>query len=264
MNQAFPFGQPLRCVQQTDRTPKRVFVLGVYASAVHARWVGPDQQELIKALPVASEPLPFWTGEGAADLIQQITCPSELGKLEAAEGSYNGATGLALDSRILVPLGLTRGDAWLCNLVAHACLNTSQKKAIAQHYAPLAQQHGLPPASIPDVPEEEVASAARRSEIVAELRASQAQTLIVLGDQPIRWFLNKVGQPWKRLSEMKPYGRLHPIKLAGMRLDVLPLVHARQAAGLGLSSQEWFQQHEQWVKSAPRLAWLEQRRRLTP
>jgi hypothetical protein len=35
----FPFGQLVQDVVQTDRTPKKVFVLGVYASAVHARWM---------------------------------------------------------------------------------------------------------------------------------------------------------------------------------------------------------------------------------
>ena len=53
----FPFGEPVRIVAQEDRTPKRVFVLGVYASAVHARWVGVDGKGIIKALAVASEPL---------------------------------------------------------------------------------------------------------------------------------------------------------------------------------------------------------------
>ena len=38
----FPFGQPVRRVEQQDRAPKRVFVLGVYASAVHARWIDVD------------------------------------------------------------------------------------------------------------------------------------------------------------------------------------------------------------------------------
>lgn len=33
----FPFGLPVTKVVEMDRTPKRVFVLGVYASAVHAR-----------------------------------------------------------------------------------------------------------------------------------------------------------------------------------------------------------------------------------
>ena len=35
----FPFGQELKEVEQKDRAPKEAFVLGVYASAVHARWL---------------------------------------------------------------------------------------------------------------------------------------------------------------------------------------------------------------------------------
>jgi hypothetical protein len=42
----FPFGEPLRVVAQQDRTPKKVFVLGVYASAVHAKWVFPEGRPL--------------------------------------------------------------------------------------------------------------------------------------------------------------------------------------------------------------------------
>ena len=34
----YPFGEELKQVVQQDRTPKKVFVLGVYASAVHAKW----------------------------------------------------------------------------------------------------------------------------------------------------------------------------------------------------------------------------------
>ena len=34
----FPFGETVKRLVQEDRTPKKVFVLGVYASAVHARW----------------------------------------------------------------------------------------------------------------------------------------------------------------------------------------------------------------------------------
>ena len=52
----FPFGQPIVSLAQSDRSPKRVFILGVYASAVHARWVGEDGRSIVKALAVASEP----------------------------------------------------------------------------------------------------------------------------------------------------------------------------------------------------------------
>ena len=46
----FPFGQPVLPLVQQDRRPQKVFVLGVYASAVHARWRGPDGAEIVKAL----------------------------------------------------------------------------------------------------------------------------------------------------------------------------------------------------------------------
>lgn len=249
MAQQFPFGQPLHTVQQTDRTPKRVFVLGVYASAVHARWIGSDGKDVVQALAVASEPCIFWKGQGAADIIKQISIPPELGKLEAADAQFNGPSGIALDERILAPLGLTREDAWLCDLIPHSCANVGQQKAITERYAPLVGQYGLPEATVPKVPDGELADSKRRAQIISELHESEASILILLGDQPIKWFLNKVGQPWKRLSEFKPYGLMHSIRLDGMKLHVLPLVHPRQAAKLGMSSPQWFDAHDEWVKS---------------
>jgi hypothetical protein len=54
----FPFGDPITPVRQADKTPKRVFVLGVYASAVHARWVADGGRTIINALAVAAGPSP--------------------------------------------------------------------------------------------------------------------------------------------------------------------------------------------------------------
>lgn len=33
----FTFGEPVLKVEQKDKSPKKVFILGVYASAVHAK-----------------------------------------------------------------------------------------------------------------------------------------------------------------------------------------------------------------------------------
>jgi len=60
----YPFGQPLIPVIQKDRGPKKVFVLGVYASAVHAKWRDQFGTVLVQALAVASEPYIFWRGDG--------------------------------------------------------------------------------------------------------------------------------------------------------------------------------------------------------
>ena len=250
MAQQFPFGQALHIVHQTDRSPKRVFVLGAYASAVHARWIGTDGKDVVQALAVASEPYIFWKGQGAADIIKKISMPPKLGKLQPAEPQFNGPSGIALDERILGPLGLTRADAWLCNLVPHSCVNVGQQKVIAERYTPLAAQYGFAPATIPQVPEGDLADATRIAEIIGEMHESKASILILLGDQPMKWFLSKAGQSWKRLSMFKPYGRLHPICLDGMNLNVLPLVHPRQAVKQSTSSDHWFAVHDNWVKFA--------------
>ena len=84
---AFPFGSPVRALVQEDRRPKRVFVLGVYASAVHARWVGPDGKELVKALAVGSEPVIFWCGSRAKEIVAGVTVPAGAGRLEPAEAA---------------------------------------------------------------------------------------------------------------------------------------------------------------------------------
>lgn len=58
MSYQYPFGQHVQSLVQQDRTPKKVFVLGVYASAVHARWKKYGKT-ICPALAVASEPRIF-------------------------------------------------------------------------------------------------------------------------------------------------------------------------------------------------------------
>lgn len=123
----FPFGQPVLSLRQADRSPKEIFILGVYASAVHARWVDPDGAELAKALAVASEPHIFWRGESPEAIIDQIHLPRGTGKLVPAASMFNGPSGIALDERILAPLNRTRRQAWLADLVPHSCVNANSR-----------------------------------------------------------------------------------------------------------------------------------------
>lgn len=59
----------------TDRPPRvpradaEVFVLGVYASALHVRWQRPDGAVMVQALAVDDEPEVFWDGADAAERI---------------------------------------------------------------------------------------------------------------------------------------------------------------------------------------------------
>lgn len=250
LDSRFPFGQRLSLVQQADRQPKRAFVLGVYSSAVHARWVNTEGQTIVRALAVASEPYIFWRGDGADEIIKRIVIPPLAGKLLPADELENGPTGRALDEFILGPLGLTRENTWLCDLVPHSCVNTLQREAIINHYEPLRENFALTEASIPDIPKE-MTDAARTSAILDELKESQAELVVLLGDEPVRWFLNRFDSRYRCLGDFgrndRSYGRMHRIRLADRPHWVLPLVHPRQAARLGHTSPEWNKLHQSWV-----------------
>lgn len=252
----FPFGQPIVPVLQTDRKPKRAFVLGVYASAVHARWVGPDGKPVIAAIGVASEPEIFWRGNGVESIISRISVPREVGHLEPASEKLNGPSGVALDERFLAPLGLDRGDAWLCDLVPYSCMNPRQKVAIQDRYMPFVRRSLLPKPNWGQVPHE-LAPESRRSEILAEVLKSKASIIVTLGDQPLRWFTRHFGSNGRLATYgtgATDYGRLHTIKIGGRELSLLPLVHPRQAAGLGAHSSAWADVHRRWIKNtAPTL-----------
>jgi uracil-DNA glycosylase len=253
----FPFGEQVLPVLQTDKREKSVFVLGVYASAVHAKWLDKDGKTLVRALAVASEPSIFWRGEDVDEIIANVEIPEELGRLEPAAPNLNGPSGLALDTHFLMPLGYRREDAWLCDLVPHSCVNEGQSRAIQREYEPLRAQYGLPKPTVPNVPKQ-LADKARQAAILNELLESKATTLITLGDEPLKWFAALLSGCHKRLKDFgetpDTYGKLHEIQIGDRTLNLLPLVHPRQAGRLGAHSAKWAELHEAWTKNnAPEL-----------
>ncbi len=245
----YPFGTKVKKVEQKDRTQKKYFVLGVYASAVHAKWIGADNKIKVKALAVASEPEIFWRGdrEEVERIISKIEIPSEIGRLEVADPSFNGPSGIELDKSYLNPLGLTRNDVWLCDLLPYSRLNIGQAKAIKREYEPLKDKFNLPEVSIEKVPSK-FSDDRRLKEIVKELKESGAKKIILLGDIPIKEFVNKFSKEYLKLSEFKEYGEFHEIQIENITYHILPLVHPRQAGKLGRSNHKWFQLHQDWIK----------------
>lgn len=246
----FPFGQALHPLIQEDRSPKKVFVLGVYASAVHARWKN-ENGIVCQALAVASEPRIFWDGDPdeAQAIIDQIQLPPELGYLEPAGRQLNGPSAKVLDENILAPLGFTRKDAWLCDLLPETRLNPSQVKALRDKYEPLIASHGLNPVTIPKRPTS-FCNRARSEEITSELLESGADLLVLLGDIPIKEYLRRVADvPYASLQEyadLYGYGSPTPVTIGGKALQVLPLAHPRQIGALGAHSEKWCQMHREW------------------
>ena len=251
-NYYFPFGEVLHRLIQQDRTPKKVFVLGVYASAVHARWKK-GKDVVCAALAVASEPRIFWDGneEEAKEIIKRIKIPWELGTLEPAGSHLNGPSAKTLDEHILKPLGFTRDDAWLCDLLPETRLNDGQIKKIETEYEPLVEEYGLNHVTIPPRPTL-FCDAKRCEEIVDELGESQAHLLILLGDVPIKQFLKRVASiPYSSLHEyvdIYGYGKRTEVVIEGRAINVLPLAHPRQIGALGLHSKKWFDLHNEWEK----------------
>ena len=247
----FPFGQPIHPVSQRDSGDKAVFVLGVYASAVHARWDAPGEMKGIRAVAVASEPEIFWRGSDAAEIIHRIRIPEGAGRLYPAAKNLNGPSGVALDEKFLEPLNLPRSKAWLCDLIPYSCQNSNQAKAIRERYRPVMKELGLPEPDWPSVPTQ-LSDEQRREDIKQELRRSKAKIIITLGDQPLTWFTKFYGSK-SRLNdygiERSTYGRLHPIEIGDQELELLPLVHPRQAGKLGSHSSEWADLHERWRKT---------------
>lgn len=250
MDYYFPFGQKLHPLIQEDQSPRQVFVLGVYASAVHARWKR-DGKIICQALAVASEPCIFWDGneEQARQIISKIPIPKELGYLEPAGKQLNGPSGTVLDQQILAPLGFTRKQAWLCDLLPETRLNPSQAKALESRYEPVREQFGLNPVTIPKRPSR-FCDDRRAEEITRELMRSEARLLVLLGDIPIREYLNRVTDvPYRSLAEyvaLHGYGNATEVTIAGKTIRVLPLAHPRQIGALGTHSEHWFRMHQAW------------------
>lgn len=246
-DRSFPFGQPIKTITQEDRTPKKVFVLGVYASAVHAKWLDANGTVLINALAVASEPYIFWRGENAETIISKIPVPQGAGSLISAGERFNGPSGRALDEYFLAPLKLERKDAWLCDLVPYSCRNDNQAKAIENAET----NYSLTPSNFQEKPKA-LADNQRRQSILDEIKESKAEVLITLGDEPIKWFLSHFdAEKREKLADFgqdkETYGKLHRISHPDISIKVLPLVHPRQAAKLGLYSKEWNELHTDWV-----------------
>ena len=232
MIKKFPFGQIVRPLVQQDRTPKKVFVLGVYASAVHARWKK-DGKTICPAMAVASEPRIFWDGnvDEAKEIISKIAIPKEVGTLEPAGSHLNGPSAKVLDEHILGTLGYTRKDAWLCDLL------------------PLIELYGLNKVTIPERPTV-FCDAKRCEEILVELKESLAELLVLLGDIPIAQFLNEVADvPYTSLQEyvdLYGYGTATDVTIDNRKIKVLPLAHPRQIGALGAHSEKWNRLHQEW------------------
>jgi len=254
MDYLFPFGQKVRRLIQQDRSPKDIFVLGVYASAVHAKWVC-DGKTVCQALAVASEPYIFWNGDigEASEIISHINIPSEVGKLLPANRNLNGPSAKILEENIIKPLGVNRSNAWLCDLLPESRINPNQYKVIQEKYNPLIEKYNLNKVTVP-LEQGDFCDENRRREITEEIKESKARKLVLLGDIPIKQYLKYVSNieygNLREYTEKYGYGTPHMTAIEDIEIEVIPISHPRQIGGLGRSNQFWFEEHKKWEKNA--------------
>jgi uracil-DNA glycosylase len=179
--------------------------------------------------------------------------------LVPANKTLNGPSGVTLDSMFLESLGITRREAWLCDLLPESRCNPKQRAAIEREYDSRQKTQGLPGYDFPPVPSV-LASAARRLDIEGEIVAAQPEILLTLGDQPLKWFTQYYGSQSTLGSygeTPETYGRLHDLEIGSRVLKLLPLVHPRQAGRLGTHSAVWSELHVYWrSRVAPSLLGL--------
>ena len=255
----FPFGQPINTLTQFDRGPRRVFVLGVYASAVHARWIGTDRKTRVKALAVASEPEIFWTGHGAAALIRQVSIPKEAGYLRPAAPSLNGPSEGVSTKHYLKLSGSPCGYMAL-RLVPHSCMNdgnAGQSPAYRPLMRALDYRKVLAEGAEVEADWRGLVDSERMDGVASEVAEASPEILITLGDAPLRRFGRCFGTRSSLAAygrSRDEYGRLHGAKIAGHQMQLLPLAHPRQVVQLGRSSPEWTELHRYWIAAhAPSL-----------
>ena len=253
MEYYFPFGQSVKRLEQQDKTPKKVFVLGVYASAVHAKWVL-NGKTICQALAVSSEPYIFWDGneEQASKIIGSINIPKEIGSLIPANKNLNGPSAKVLENNILKPLGVDRQQSWLCDLLPESRINPNQKKVIEEKYNPLIKQYNLNEVTVP-LEDGKFCDDARRNEITDEIIRSKAEKLVLLGDIPIKQYLKYVSDidfsSLREYTEKYGYGKPLKVNISNMPIEVVLLAHPRQIGGLGRSNAYWYNEHKKWEQS---------------
>lgn len=250
MDYLLPFGQKVNRLEQQDKSSKEIFVLGVYASAVHAKWINKGKI-ICQALAVASEPYIFWKGDDdeAKQIISAIKIPSELGKLVPANKNLNGPSAKVLEENILKPLGVNRDQAWLCDLLPESRINPNQYKVIKEKYNPLISKYDLNEVTVP-LAKGEFCAESRQKQITEEIKKSNAKKLVLLGDVPIKQYLKFVSEidfsSLREYTEKYGYGTSYPVIIDDIEIEVIPIAHPRQIGGLGGSNKFWFEEHKKW------------------
>ena len=139
MDYRFAFGIALTGTppQRPASLPARAFIVGVYPSAIHARWVANSGRFKCSALAVAPEPHSFWDGADAEERIASVAAglPPAAGRLTSAGRGINGPSGRVLREAYLDPLSLDVRTCWVTDLHDSYYLSPGNRLALEKYKA---------------------------------------------------------------------------------------------------------------------------------
>lgn len=244
----FPFGAPVaRCGDGIPRATG-AFVLGAYPSAVHVRWDPPSgtQWKSIKAIAVDNEPDVFWSGDGAAEIVELWRSrhfDEAWGTVAPAD--LNGPSGIWVRDHVRAPLiDVGLGAPFITDCLATYRLSNDAARAIADRYTPFV-------ASVPELQDAAVGPHPSESRIVAEaveheltrlsdqINAARPELIITLGNAAARVLAAATGFKSKAFLHSDTYGQIREVTLDGLNLRWLPLIHPA-------SPPIWQGRHQDW------------------
>jgi uracil-DNA glycosylase len=244
----YPFGTGASARSPSADGPRPVFILGAYPSALHVRWIPPEDSQLrqVKALPVADEPTPFWTGLDARErVIAWISThhfdPAIHGTFTPAH-KFNGTSGQWVDTNVIDALGCTRAETWIADCLDTYRLSNGARKALDDTYDSARHRYGWPAWNLRAHPSEgEVTREAlsrHQDRLRAELTTCEPELVVSLGNAALRVMGTLLSAGPDRL-DVDGYGERLNVALAGHAVEWLPLAHPAAPQRYQAAHQEW-------------------------
>jgi hypothetical protein len=248
----YPFGSEATERPPSADGPRPVFVLGAYPSALHVRWIPPDDAQLrqVKALPVADEPTPFWNGVDARETVAAWVAargfdPATHGTF-APSPKFNGTSGQWVDANVLGPLDCTRDTTWISDCLDTYRLSNGARKALGDTYDSARDRYGWPAWNLRDHPSEEAivreAWSWHKDRLRAELAVCEPELVVSLGNAALVVMGKLLSAGPDRLA-VEGYGQRLNGGLNGRAVEWLPLAHPA-------APQRYQEAHRDWVERA--------------
>ena len=229
----FPFGQFVTPRPPSARSPRPLFVLGAYPSAVHVAWQPPSPFRRVTAIAVDDEPTPFWDGADQLAVVERwksaVGFRDEWGQVRA-NPQLNGPCGQKFVANVLAPLGFTASEACVTD-----CLDTYRSSMdgaarIEDTYNPWASRAGLPPADLAPHPTEAAivreSLQSHRARLLRELGDARPDLIVTLGNAALRVLRELVVTTSElRKLAVESYGTELTVRIAGHVARWLPLAH---------------------------------------